>query len=206
MAAFFPGNHVLANRDGSHTGYSQKSSRDRTNTFSPATRGSQIMSARAERHILPKDVSELRSRAATTPHFSGVIFGENNRLIGRMVYLPGNLFDIGEEDGPSGGKSPANALSLGALYREQHPVHTMSCLSQHREVHTWTLYRVMPVIPGFPRRQGPGHSWCSPRLHRPSFSLRIGRAPSTSSPETGRVQIYRYFPPNLIFSLRPGRT
>ena len=50
-----------------------------------------LYSARIERPILPRDVFEARSNQARTPHFTGFVFDENNRVIGRNVRLDANL-------------------------------------------------------------------------------------------------------------------
>ena len=50
-----------------------------------------LYSARIERPILPRDVFEARSAQARSPHFTGFVFDENNRVIGRNVRLESNL-------------------------------------------------------------------------------------------------------------------
>ena len=50
-----------------------------------------LYSARVERPLLSRDVFEMRSAQARTPHFTGFVFDENNRVIGRNVRLESNL-------------------------------------------------------------------------------------------------------------------
>ena len=76
----------------------------------------QLIQARVERPILPKDVLELRSAQARTLDVSGCIWGENHRLIGRRVFatdLAGIPEDILENVPGSSNDDARSMLSVG---------------------------------------------------------------------------------------------
>ena len=58
--------------------------------FKPVHQGAHLVSARIERPLLSKDIFEMRSREAGTPHLGEFIFDEQNRVLGRRIqFAPG---------------------------------------------------------------------------------------------------------------------
>ena len=71
-----------------------------------------LIQARVERPLLPKDVLELRSSQARTLDASGHIFDENNRLIGKRIFVS-DLSGIPEDEVFIGDEA-RSFLSVGA--------------------------------------------------------------------------------------------